>query len=236
MSAKIIFDSKDEIPENLRSQATETDGKWELDAKGVLSKNKELLGKNARLISDLEEANAAKEAAQINANEWKGKAKLPVGKVIVEKEIAELGETAKNAAISKDDIPNLKSKIEGYEKAESEKQALSVREEAGKFLGYQNTNAFARLAKDLEITRDGAAFNIKVGTETKSLTKDFVEKHEAFAPFLSSLNEKQKKTPFPEKETEKDTNIFDQIREREKKSGEENKTRSVDEAFGRTAN
>lgn len=109
MSIKIIADSRDDFPENIRSEAKEVDGKYELDGAGVLKKNKELLGKNATLVARAEEAEAAKDAAEAAAQEWKGKAKIPSGQKLVAEDVAELGEAAKAAELTKDEMPTLKT-------------------------------------------------------------------------------------------------------------------------------
>ncbi len=236
MSAKIIFDSKNEIPEHLQSQATEVDGKWELDASGVLNKNKELLGKNAKLAREKEEAEAAKEAAEADATEWKGKAKIPSGQTLVAKDVAELGAAVKESGLSKDEIAKLKTENDEFKSKAAESQGLEIRREAAKYLGYTNEDAFARLAKDVQITKDGDKFTVKVGDESKPLTKEFVEKHETFVPFLSSLSEKPKNTPFPGKEAEGEpTDTFDKIRKEVQEKGEKKETRSLESAFGRPA-
>jgi hypothetical protein len=61
MPAKIVFDSVDEVPENLRDKAKEVDGKFEMDAKGVLDKNAQLLAKVAKHKPVEDELKALKE-------------------------------------------------------------------------------------------------------------------------------------------------------------------------------
>ncbi|HXG86524.1 MAG TPA: hypothetical protein VNI84_21075 [Pyrinomonadaceae bacterium] len=109
MSIKIIADGRDEFPENLRSEAKEVDGRFELDGAGVLKKNSELLGKNAKLTTRAEEAEAAKESSDATAKEWKSKANIPVGQKLVADDVAELGEAALAAKITKDEMPTLKT-------------------------------------------------------------------------------------------------------------------------------
>lgn len=110
MPIKIIADSRTELPEHLQGEAKEVDGgKFEVSADGIIKKNKELLGKNASLQTRAEEAEAAKEAAEASAKEWKGKANIPAGQKLVSDEVAELGEAAKTAEIGKDEMPTLKT-------------------------------------------------------------------------------------------------------------------------------
>jgi len=122
----------------------------------------------------------------------------------------------------------LKTENDTFKSEKAKSEGLSLRKEAAKALGY-NEDAFARLAANLEIVKDGDKF--KVGDTV--LTKDFIEKHEDFAPFVGSLNTKSKITPFPSKEEETTVSLADKIREGEKKRSEQAQTRTVDEAFGR---
>lgn len=147
---KIIFDKKSEIPEHLQADATEIDGdKWELDAAPILKKNKELLGKNATLTTRAEEAEAAKDAAEAQAADWKGKAKIPDDQKLVAKDIAELGEAAKEAGLVVDEMPTLKTA-----KADLEGQLEVVKgerliEEVAK--ANQLNEKFVELAKDKKL-------------------------------------------------------------------------------------
>lgn len=109
---KIIFENneKDLIPENLKNAAKELeDGTFELDAKGILKKNKELLRDNASLEAKVETAESKAETAEARAKEWKSKANLADDKRIVDADVAELGEAAKTAGVEIAEIPTLKT-------------------------------------------------------------------------------------------------------------------------------
>jgi hypothetical protein len=60
MAARIIFDSLDEVPESLKDKAKEKDGKFEMDAKGVIDKNTQLLAKVAAHKAVKDELDALK--------------------------------------------------------------------------------------------------------------------------------------------------------------------------------
>jgi hypothetical protein len=242
MPAKIIFDNKTEIPEHLRDAANEVDGKFELDATPVLKKNKELLGKNATLQSRAEEAEAAKETAEATAAEWKGKAKLPSGKRIVDADVAELGEAAKTAGVAKDEIGALKTEVETLKTEKVKGERTEARSKAADAIGLDGRK-FAKLAEteDFDIEFEGEKpFAVIKGADSapiKTAFSEFVEKHDKFSLVLDALKSGKKKplTPFPIKETPAPTDLFARIRENEKKLGEQSKTRTVDEAFGRVS-
>lgn len=52
---QMTFDALDEVPENLRAAAKEVEGKFVLDASGVLNKNRELLEKVSKSKTSLDE-------------------------------------------------------------------------------------------------------------------------------------------------------------------------------------
>ena len=144
---KIIFDTKNEIPEHLRNQVTEnTDGKFEIDAKGVLDKNKELLKDNSKLRETNESLTADLETAKTTATEWKGKAKLPAGHKIVADDVADLGEAAKEAGLLKDEMPTLKTSKEDLQKQIDSLKGEKVIDEVAK--ANKLNNRFKLTAKD----------------------------------------------------------------------------------------
>ena len=154
MSIKIIADSRDEFPENLRSEAKETDGKYELDGAGVLKKNKELLGKNATLLTRAEEAEAAKEAADAQAKEWKGKAAVPAGQELVTTKQAALGKAAEAAEIAEDELPTLKTAKADLQKQIDAIDEQKIRAEAATSVGkkFENFDDHAT-AKNLKFSK-----------------------------------------------------------------------------------
>jgi hypothetical protein len=205
MSIKIIADSLTDFPENLRSEAKEVEGKFELDGAGVLRKNSELLGKNAKLNARAEEAEAAKDAAEAVVQEWKGKAKIPAGQRLVAEDVAELGEAAKAAEISKDEMPTLKtakadlqSKIDAFE---GEKVIAEV-------VGAENLNElFKRDAREKGLkfekqttTVDGKAVDtwfVKGEADAKTKVSDFLQSDEFFKVGNYATSGDGKGLPYP---------------------------------------
>lgn len=195
MSIKIIADSLTDFPDQLRSEAKEVDGKFELDGAGVLKKNSELLGKNAKLTSRAEEAEAAKDASDANAQEWKGKAKIPTGHKVVAQDVAELGEAAKAAEISKDELPTLKgakadlqSKIDAFE-------GEKVISDVAQSLGFNNR--FAAMAKDKNLKfekttekvdgKDVDVWNVVGSDNSKTKVGDFIKQDAYFKEFADTF-------------------------------------------------
>jgi hypothetical protein len=148
MSIKIIADSKDEFPEHLRSQAEETDGKFQIDANGLINKNKELLKDLSKLNSKIETLTADKETAVAERDEWKGKAKIPSGHKIVAADVAELGEAAKQANLVKDELPALKTKADELQAKLAERDAEAI-----------NAKVAEASGKDPQAWREHAAAN-----------------------------------------------------------------------------
>lgn len=105
----IIFDTKDEIPTNLQSGAKHLeDGKYELDASGVLNKNSELLGKVKDLSADAKSLETENQRLNSEVNRLKSSS-LADGMVAVEPEIEKLGNAAKKAELKLSEIPTLKT-------------------------------------------------------------------------------------------------------------------------------
>lgn len=239
---KIIFDSKNEIPEHLRDDAKEVDGKFELDAKGVLDKNKELLKDNKKLKLDNESLQAEKEAAEDAVTEAKSKVNIPRGKRLVDADVAELGEAAKTASLSSSDISNLKTKVDEFEREKKEEEVKNLKTRAFNSAGISNTDLALSLRQsdDLEFEsemKDGKEIFYRVvekdGKKEKMLfDNNYVKSLDGFKDVFAQLSTtKEKKTPFTVKETETSANIFDRIREGEKKRVE-GEARTVDQAFG----
>lgn len=154
MSIKIIADSRDEFPENLRSEAKEVEGKFEINGDGVIKKNAELLGKNAKLSTRAEEAEAAKEAADARAKEWKGKAAIPAGQKIAPEDVVELGEAAKEAGLAKDELPTLKTAKADLQNKLDAIDEQKIRSDAAASVGkkFENFDDHAT-AKNLKLSR-----------------------------------------------------------------------------------
>lgn len=130
---KIIFDTRNEIPEHLQAEAKEMeDGKFELDASGVLNKNKELLSTNATLKRRAEDAETAKAAADAERDEYKTKPNIPKGQRLVSIEDAELVSVVKAEGLTKESIPELKKSSEKLSAIEMERINEKVSDAIGK--------------------------------------------------------------------------------------------------------
>jgi hypothetical protein len=213
----------------------QNDGRYKLkdldDGHSLAVAIKEVTDKADKRQTEIDRLNVDKTNLERERDEAKGKT-IPHGFRAVPKEVAELGEAVKTIGLTKEEIGTLKSENESFKTEKDKGEKLALRKRTAKFLGYQNEDAFARLAEGLDITEDGDKFNVKDGDTTVPLTKEFVEKHEAFAPFIGSLTTQPKKTPFPETGGGETGNIYDQIRENVKN---ETKTEKVDigARFGR---
>jgi len=154
MSIKIIADTKDEFPENLRSQAEEIDGKFQIDGNGLINKNKELLRDLSKINTKIETLEADRDAARAEATEWKGKAKLPASHKIVPDDVAELGEAAKEAGLVKDELPTLKTAKEDLQSKLDSIGEQTLREQAAKSVGkrFENFDDHAT-AKNLKFSK-----------------------------------------------------------------------------------
>lgn len=234
---KSFYANETDIPENLKGGYEAKNGRWELtkldDEHPTIITNKSLNKTQGEQKTQIDNLTATNGNLERERDEAKAKS-IPSGFRAVSKEIAELGEAVKSVNLSKDEVAALKTENDKFKSAAAETTANALRREAGKFLGYQNEDAFARLAKDLELVKDGDKFSVKVGDKTELLTKEFVEKSETFAPFIRSLNEKNKKTPFPESGGGTGENIYDNIRESVKKQADAPKV-DIDARFGRPA-
>lgn len=197
MSIKIIADSLTDFPDQLRSEAKEVDGKYELDGAGVLKKNSELLGKNAKLTTRAEEAEAAKESSEATAREWKSKANIPNGQKLVADDVAELGEAALDAKISKDEMPTLKtaaadlqSKIDAYE-------GEKVIGEVAQSLGFNNRFILAAKDKGLKFEKttekvdgkDVGVWNVVGAGDAKTKVDEFLKTDGYFKEFAPTFTD-----------------------------------------------
>lgn len=205
MSIKIIADSLTDFHESLRSEAKEVDGKFELDGAGVLKKNSELLGKNAKLSTRAEEAEAAKEAAEAAAQEWKGKARIPSGQEIVTTKQATLGKAAEVAGINEDEMLPLKTAAADLQ---SKIDAFENEKVIGEVIGTENLNElFRRDAKEkgLKFEKqtaivDGKAVDtwfVKGDGDAKTKVSDFLQSDEFFKVGNYATSGDGKGLPYP---------------------------------------
>jgi hypothetical protein len=239
MSAKIVFDTKGEIPEHLRESASEVDGKFELDASGVLGKNKELLGNNKTLTSENQRLN--NEVARLQSSA------LPEGKVAVDPEIEKFGNAVKNAGLKISEIPTLKTKADELQKQidsfATEKDVDAVAEAKG-YNGKFKAMAKKQGLKFEKVTEtvDGkpvdkwfvvGADNAKTDVENFLKTDSFFKE---FADTFADEKQEQKGFNFGEQKGAPDNkNIFDRIRSDVKAEAEQAKPVNLDERFGKAA-
>ncbi len=204
MSAKIVFDTKEEIREDLRDKAKEVDGKFELDAKGVLDKNTELLGKNSTLTYKVEELDST-------VTELKKSSKIPAGQKIVAENVAELGEAALAAGLVKDEMPTLKSskddlqkKIDGYENEKVVSEVAAAN-------GFNNRFVLAAKDKGLKFEKsiekvDGKdidVWNILGADNSKTKVKDFLESDAYFKEFADTFTDAGTGKAYPPQTSDK---------------------------------
>ncbi len=201
MSIKIIADSRDEFPENLRSEAKEVEGKFEINGDGVIKKNKELLGKNATLLTRAEEAEAAKEAADAQATEWKGKARIPTGQKLVAEDVAELGEAAKEAGLVAGEMPTLKTAKADLQSEIDGLKGEKVIDEVAKTYGFNNRFVLAAKDKNLKFEKttekidekDTDVWQVLGADNTKIKVDDFLKTDGYFKEFADTFAAEQKK-------------------------------------------
>ncbi|MCY7375992.1 MAG: hypothetical protein LH472_08480 [Pyrinomonadaceae bacterium] len=216
MSAKIVFDTKEEIREDLRDKAKEIDGKFELDAKGILSKNTELLGKNTALADKVEELESA------NA-ELKKSSKMPAGQKLVAADVAELGEAAQTAGLSTDEMPTLKTAAADLQKQIDGFAQEKVIAEVAANLGFNNRFILAARDKGLRFektqeTADGKAvevWNVKGEGDTKTKVEEFLKTDgyfKEFAETFKSDNNKSSGNTFDPAPAGVSDTLFDKIR------------------------
>lgn len=237
------YDREDQIPENLKGAyvADAKTGTWvldELDAEHpVVAKRDELLAENTRykgLNTKLQNEKAQLESKAI-----------PEGHVAVKAEDAPIIEQVKTLNIPVKELGTLKEENDRFKRQETETNARNLRLAAAEKLGYTNADAFAHLAKDLDIVQEGDAHfvnvkNDKGEVEKKPLTTEFVESSETFKPFLSSLTTQPAKpgagpNPRPQGGS---SSVFDKIRENAKSQSEAAKPApgsDIDSRFGRQA-
>jgi chromosome segregation ATPase len=234
---KTFYTNEAEIPENLKGAYELKNGRYELtaleDDHPVLSTNKSLTNEQARLKREREAAQAERDNLKAEIEELKTKPHVPAGQRLVPKEIAELGEAAKQAGITKDEAPQLKTKLIDYERKEQQATRDTARAKAAAASGF-NADKFNKLAarEDFEVESEKATENGKeiekfyavtkdaAGNPVKTAFAEFVEQHDVFGAVLDSLKEtgEQRKahTPFPRRETPATGNLYDKIREEAK--------------------
>lgn len=200
MSAKIVFDTKEEIPEHLQPSAAAVEGKWQLDAAGVLNKNIELLskiGQTKKLQAELDTLRTVKDNLEREIEEAKAKT-LPAGYRAVTKEVAALGAAAKTAGYAApDEIVQTKARIAQFEQAQKEQTERAVKSKALKLAGVEDEEAFFALKQSDALqfefeTVDGKEKPFVV-TETngqkekKAFDRKFLEEAEGFKTVVPVL-------------------------------------------------
>lgn len=226
------YTSESDIPKNLKGAYVANGGVWVLDdlsdSHPLIAKNKELISKNTtykNLNAELETEKARLESKTI-----------PKGFVAVKKDIAEVAEQIQSLKIPIEELPTLKQENDDFKAQQAKVEAKSLRLAAADSLGYKNKDAFAQLAVNLSIEKDGDKFVVVDGEDRKPLTKELVESNEAFKPFISSLNYETPTghTNDPPPSGDKKS-IFDAIRQKVKDKADSKPVVDIDARFGRAA-
>ena len=196
---KPSYDREDQIPENLKgAYVADASGVFVLDKLDaehpVVKKNAELARENTAFRGT--NTKLANEKAQLEARS------IPEGYVAVKAEDAPIIEKLKATGVSLEELPTLKNENDEFKRAKAEAESLNVRCKAAERLGY-NQDAFAALAKNLDIVSEGDkdfvnVKNDKGEIEKKPLTKEFVEASETFQPFMTSLTQQPKSGASPD--------------------------------------
>jgi hypothetical protein len=232
---KTFYANETDIPENQKGSYVQKNGRWELtdldDEHPTIKTKQSLETTQTELKNQISSLTAEKGNLERERDEAKAKS-VPHGFRAVKADVAELGETVKQSGLTKEQFIALKTENDAFKAEKAETEGLKLRQEAGAFLGYQNTEAFAQLATKLPIEKstDGK-FVVKDGDVLKPLTKELVEQHTAFTPFLASLSAKPSVTPFPESGTPQTGDIFSQIRAEVKQQQSQPKA-NIDQRFG----
>jgi hypothetical protein len=156
MPVKIIFDSLEEVPEELRTKAKESDGKYEMDAMGVLNKNRELLDKVAKVKPLQDEVDRlTNKTAELNGKvgELSGELskaesnKVPSGFVAVSKKDNELITQLKEKNLKPEDVLTAITEVETLR---GENKDFKLNQAIGEFASVekvQNVKALTKLIK-----------------------------------------------------------------------------------------
>lgn len=237
MSVKIIYDNYKEIPEDLQSKATEVDGKWEMDAAG-------LLGKNSELLKNLKQANASNEKLSEAVETLKTQILTP-NKVAVDKREFDALAAENEAFKTLGAFDEIKPKVEGYDDLKIQAgQAVKDRalQSAGvnDLAGARQFKSYDELDFEAEI-KDGKEIFYRVATDDKgkAVKTAFVAdslKTDAFKDNLGTLVGEPGKRFFRQGTTaggeSNATRIRNEVREKEAARG--NVAKSFVEAFSGT--
>jgi hypothetical protein len=239
--------SESEITDDLKGAYTKKGDRYELNALDnqhtlVIAHN-EIKTKAQTRQTEIDSLTADKSNLERDLAEAKNKG-VPHGYRAVTKDVAELGETAKSSGLAKDDIPNLKTKVDEYEREKTESAAKQLKTKAFQSAGVNNVDLALSLKQsdDLQFeseTKDGKEIFYRVtekdGKKEKTLFNgDYLKSADGFKDVFAQLTGgKPKNQPFPDVSGGGEGgNIFDKIREQVKT---ENKTEKVDlgARFGR---
>lgn len=186
-----IYNTQEEVPEELRSHYKKSDGRYVPDLSDdhpVLVHNKTLLSEKATATGKVRELEADIAAASEKS--------VPRGHVAIPKADAELLDKYK-AHGTPDEVGAVKTEHATL-KTESDKRKLDdSRREVAKLLGYTNIEAFVRLPNlpEFEIRGEGdkravvAKLKDDKGVVTEKPAKEFIESSPDVAPFMSALKQ-----------------------------------------------
>jgi hypothetical protein len=235
---KTFYANETDIPENLKGAYEAKNGRWELtkldDDHPVLATNKSLNTEQGRLKGQITTLTTEKETAERERDDARNKS-VPHGFRAVPKEVAELGEAVKAVGLKSEEVADLKTKVDEYEKEKTDRAKKALKTKAAAAAGITNTDLFFNLkATDgLEFEEVDGKFLVIEGDKKAAFDAEYLKKSEVFSPVLDKLTTvKQKQTPFPETGGSSAGNIFDKIRESVKS---EEKVEKIDLAarFGR---
>ncbi|HRH45814.1 MAG TPA: hypothetical protein PKY82_29500 [Pyrinomonadaceae bacterium] len=174
---------------------------------------------------------------------------VPHGYRAVPKEVAELGETAKAEGFSKEELPQVKTKLTDLETKEIARADREIKTRALKAVGVTDVDGFFELKRSdaLKIeaeTVDGKEkFYVVEETngvkEKKVFDTEYLKNTEGFKNSFDSLTKPKEESSgfhFGEQSGEKGKNIYDQIRESAKAEAETTKSSTdLDARFGKSA-
>lgn len=233
------YDREDQIPDNLKgAYVPDPSGVYVLDQ---LDAEHPVLKKNAELVRENTSTKGLNTRLMNEKTSLESRS-IPEGYVAVKAEDAPLIDKVKAIGIPVDELATIKTENETFKKQQAERSATNIRRGAASKLGY-NPDAFAPLAKDLDIVQEGDDYfvnvkNEKGAVEKKALTSEFISGSDAFKPFLSSLSA----TPLTPGNTHDPrpqggaSGLYDRIRESVKKQNETASAPvSIDQRFGKAA-
>lgn len=190
---KTSYPTQDAIPDNQKGAYIERDGKWILDDYDsdhpLVKKRDELLTKVAKHDEALDEVNTKLEVAL--------KRQVPSGKKVVDSDVAKLGEAAKQAGLTEDELPKIITERDELKKDKEARDSESVLEKAAGSAEITNVDAFKKLDAARKLRFETTTVNGETkyqviqtvdGKDVKNdFTREWVEKNEDLKPFTAAF-------------------------------------------------